>query len=190
LKPKRIFLDLDDVLNEFTMSTLSEMCPYFGEYKPEWGWDIVRACNESHGQPPLSVAEFWDSFDREHWVTRPKSDMCDWLIARCVALVGSDNVHILTSPTKDPDCLAGKLEWIHANLPGWLHRQYLIGPDKSLCASPDSLLIDDRDKNVGGFREAGGQAILVPRPWNEHGTQFHAQQTVRFWLAKIFDVGY
>lgn len=164
--PKRIFLDLDDVLNEFTMTTLKSLGCCDGLYKPEWGWDIVKAANAMHPHVTFTTQTFWNSINRNHWATLPKSDICDWLINLCVLLVGHANVHILTAPTADPDCLAGKLEWIHANLPKWIHSQYIMSSQKHLCASPDALLIDDRDKNVLDFKSAGGQAVLVPRPWN------------------------
>jgi 5'(3')-deoxyribonucleotidase len=189
LKPKRIFLDLDDVLNDFTMHSLRSVGCKLKEYDPEWGWDIVRACNATHPRWHCTPQTFWNSFGRDHWATIPKSGMCDWLIERSVSLVGYENVCILTSPTPDPDCTAGKQEWIQTNLPGFLHGQFLIGPRKDFCAAPDALLIDDRDKNVDDFRSAGGQAILVPRPWNTlHGSPPGSH--VRFYLSKIFDVGY
>ena len=166
MKPTRIFLDLDDVLNEFTMSTLKSLGCNIEDYDPKWGWDIVRAANASHPLRNFTPSTFWDSLDQKHWATRPESEICSWLIKRSEGLVGRENVHILSAPTLDPDCLAGKLEWIHANLPQWIHRQYLLGSQKHLCASPDAVLIDDRDKNVDDFRLAGGRSILVPRPWN------------------------
>jgi 5'(3')-deoxyribonucleotidase len=166
LRIKRIFLDLDDVLNEFTMTTLEALGCCAGPYNPEWGWDIVKAANEMHPHDVFTTETFWNSLNRKHWATLPKSRMCDRLIARCADFVGRENVYILSSPTKDPDCLAGKLEWIQDELPEWIHRQYMIGPQKHLCASPESLLIDDRDKNVQDFCEAGGKVVLVPRPWN------------------------
>ena len=93
-----------------------------------------------------------------------------FLLGWCESLVGQENVCLLTSPTIDPDCLAGKLEWIHEFTPKWLHRQYLVGPCKQFCAHPEALLIDDSDKNVNKFRDWGGQAVLVPRPWNTNHT--------------------
>jgi 5'(3')-deoxyribonucleotidase len=170
LKLTKIFLDLDDVLNDFTMHTLRSLGCYIDEYDPEWGWDIVRAANSFHPLRHFTPESFWSSFDREHWATIPKSPMCDWLIERSVTLVGCENVCVLTCPTPDPDCTAGKQEWIYRNLPNWLHSQFLIGPPKHLCASPGALLIDDRDKNVEDFRMAGGRAILVPKPWNRGAT--------------------
>jgi hypothetical protein len=166
LKPTKIFLDLDDVLNDFTMHTLRKLGCGIDKYDPEWGWDIVTAANSSHPLRHFTPESFWSSFGREHWATVPKSGMCDWLIDTAAGLVGQENVFILTCPTRDPASLSGKLEWIYSNLPTWLHRQYVMSPRKFLCASPTSLLIDDRDDNVDRFCEEGGRAILVPRPWN------------------------
>jgi 5'(3')-deoxyribonucleotidase len=166
LKINTIFLDLDDVLNDFTMFTLRSLGCDIVDYYPAWGWDIVKAANAMHPSRIFTKETFWDSLDRKHWATVPKSEMCDWLVRECAGLVGCKNVYILSAPTIDPDSLAGKLEWIHSNLPAWIHRQFLIGPHKHLCARPDALLIDDRDKNVEDFQEAGGRTILVPRPWN------------------------
>jgi hypothetical protein len=54
------------------------------------------------------------------------------------------------------------------NVPGGMRRQHLIvGEDcKELLARPDTLLIDDNEKNISAFRKSGGMAITVPRPWN------------------------
>jgi hypothetical protein len=59
------------------------------------------------------------------------------------------------------------LEWIHDNLPEWLHREYAITPRKWRFARPDALLIDDYGENIRLWREKGGPAIMVPRPWND-----------------------
>ena len=47
---------------------------------------------------------------------------------------------------------------------------------KHFCARPDALLIDDSDHNVEAFLAHGGQAILVPRPWNP----LHCMPTLTF----------
>ena len=187
MKINRIFLDLDDVLNDLTMSTLRTLGCNIKEYDPAWGWDIVKAANSCHPLRNFTPRSFWESISRRHWATRPKSQLCDWLVRRCENLVGRDSVYVLTSPTKDPDCLAGKLEWIHANLPEWMHRQYMVGPHKHLCASPDSLLIDDRDKNVEEFASSGGWSILVPRPWNRQARERDDVDRISRLLDGFFD---
>ena len=181
MKPTKIFLDLDDVLNTFTMSALAKVgCPVgpfdFGKYNPEWGFDILTAANALHRERSFTEAEFWGSLNMEFWTGVPKSRECDWLLDLCAALVGRGNVFVLTAaPSKVGDFVASaKVTWIRQNLPDWLQEQYLIGTCKRACASPEAILIDDTDKNVDAFRCAGGQAILVPRPWNS----FHGYETL------------
>lgn len=163
-----ILLDVDDTLNKFTMSALryftgrhdltdaDHPCP--GDY------DLIRAASALVGRP-LTKPEFWDFFPRDFWASLPKSDEFDMILDFAESF-GRENVCILTAPTIDPMCLAGKLDWIHENLPEWLHRQFLMGPRKHFCAHPQALLVDDANKNVNAFRAAGGKAVLVPRMWN------------------------
>jgi hypothetical protein len=73
---------------------------------------------------------------------------------------------LLTSPTIDPLCLAGKLYWIKQNLPTVYHRQYAITPRKFVCAQPGHLLIDDNEENCKVWLKNGGQVKMIPRPWN------------------------
>lgn len=171
MSPKTIFLDLDDVLNSFTMSALKEAgCPVgvheYEKYNPAWKYNIIGAANVLHPDRTFSENEFWKSLGPSFWATIPISIECGWLVRRCEALVGREQICVLTTPTQDTYVAAAKMEWIHFFLPGWLHQQFLIGPCKHLCARPDALLIDDSQRNVKKFITHGGQAILFPRPWN------------------------
>jgi len=185
--PTRIFLDLDDVCNTFTPYALRSVgCPVdvlsFDDCDPLWGYDIVAAANTLHPSRTFTLSSFWESIGRSVWATVPESAEFTLLLRWCEECVGTENVCILTSPTIDPDCLAGKLEWIHCHLPKRMHRQFLIGPTKHLCARPDALLIDDHEKNVNLFRQHGGQAILVPRPWN---SLFRVRDTLNYLLIEL-----
>ena len=173
MKPTKIFLDLDDVLNAFTLSALAEVgCPVeafdFDKYDHEWGYDIVAAANALHHERSFTEETFWGALSTESWINMPKSQECNWLLDMCASLVGRGNVFVLTAaPSKVGDFVASaKVTWIRQNLPDWLQEQYLIGTCKQACASPEAILIDDTDKNINAFRRAGGRAILVPRPWN------------------------
>ncbi len=177
MKPliKEIFIDLDDVLNTFTMYVLREMgCGVspinYDEYNSDWGYDIVKAMNTLHrGEPDWSCDTFWGAIRRRMWAGVPKTYFCDELIETCANLVGKRNVCILTTPTTDPDCAAGKTEWIQEFLPEWIHRQYAMCPRKEFCAHPNALLIDDKESNLLAFTEGhrGGYGIICPRPWNQ-----------------------
>lgn len=186
--PTRIFLDLDDVLNEFTMHALAHVGCFvnvesFDDFRPEWGFDIIKAANSLHpcrsSKQVFTEEKFWSFFSRGDWRNLPESMEFEFLLRQSETWVGRENICILTTPILDPDCSAGKVEWIYNHCPKWLHRQYLIGPPKHFCARPDALLIDDADHNVEAFRACGGQAILLPRPWNAD----HDRPGGEFWLA-------
>ncbi len=164
-----VLLDLDGVLNTFHKHAFDHLqVPYPDDsyYPTECGWDIVRAANQLAGYERFTPAAFWNSITREVWASVPPSPECEFILGWAEARVGQSHVHFLTSPTLSPDCLAGKLEWIQRFAPAWMQRQFLIGPSKHLCAKPSVVLIDDGDENVAAFRNCGGLAILVPRPWN------------------------
>ena len=166
MRIKRILLDLDDVCNTFTISALMHVGCSIPSVYPDVGYDIIAACNLLHPTKTWTAREFWEAIPRCLWAETPLSKEYFFILSSAAKLVGTENIFIATSPTKDPDCLAGKLEWIHDNMPSYLHRQYIITPRKWLCANEYTLLIDDSDENVKQFKQAGGQAVLVPRPWN------------------------
>jgi hypothetical protein len=168
---RRIYLDLDDVCNTLAPFVLNAVgCPIgpsdYASYPREHGFNISDVANDMLGTVRYTPATLWASIPRSVWVKVPESDIFHWLLDTAAAAVGRENVCIATSPTKDPDCLAGKLEWIHEHFPEWMHRQYAITPRKHLFARPNSLLIDDHGENAERFEAHGGHAILVPRPWN------------------------
>lgn len=110
----------------------------------------------------MSFHEFWKNIDDDFILhleyTREHFDI--------MRILRGMDVTILTAPVAKG--IYGRYLWIKKYLPGFYrNRKYLIGPDKSACANPDSLLIDDSDKNCEDFRKAGGNAILVPRMWNQ-----------------------
>jgi hypothetical protein len=182
---------MDGVCTEMTTYVLNRLgCPIkpfdFNSYPREVGFDIVEAANRL-GPRQWTPEEFWRAITREMWASFPPSQEFGWLLGHAEALVGQENVFFLTSPTRDPDSLAGKLEWIHKHCPKWMHRQFLMGPAKHLCARPDTLLVDDADKNVEAFRAAGGHTILVPRPWNKNWCHW-AQGTLQNRFHRLFQV--
>jgi acid phosphatase class B len=38
---------------------------------------------------------------------------------------------------------------------------------KAILAGPDKIMVDDSPAMVSAFTKAGGQAILIPKPWND-----------------------
>lgn len=166
----KVFLDIDDALNSLTMHFLRLRGCNVGDYEydkfpSECGYDIIGAYSKLSGKPTMDVKSFWEYYTRDVWETIPLSPQFQ-MILDFAEQFGQKNVCLLSSTTKGPDQLAGKLKWVQTYLPSWLHRQYLFGPRKWFCAGPDTVLVDDSDDNVNSFRQWGGHAILVPRPWN------------------------
>jgi len=190
----RIFLDLDDVLNTLVPHVLHSLgCAIdptdYAQYPKRHGWAISQAANELRGGDYYSPASFWSSVKREVWATAPKSPLCDWLVDTAARLVGRENVYVATSTTDFGDCLAGKLDWIHRNLPSWTWRQYLMTPCKHLLARPDALLIDDLTANLQAWLANGGHTILVPAPWNERWPLIdRAVRVVKEEFCQIFGI--
>lgn len=168
----RIFLDLDDTCNTLAMHVLYLAgCPVdnrdYSQHPRDFGYDIIGAANRLLGYTKYATyTQFWSRITRPNWAECPVSEIFPWILHRAARLVGRENVCIATAPTKSPECLAGKLEWIHRHMPEWMHWQYAITPCKHLFARPGALLIDDLEDNLQRFQAAGGEGILVPRPWN------------------------
>ena len=168
---KTILLDLDDVLNSFTMHSLKLMgCPVgpfdYDKYPRECGYDMVKAYNKL-GPQKLTPDQFWRYLPTEVWWTAPMSHEAKVLLSWARAKVGDQNVFIATKPTRCPYSASGKVLWIQSNLPSGMHRNYNITPHKHLMANEHTLLVDDSEKNVMKFVANGGRAILMPRPWNK-----------------------
>jgi hypothetical protein len=165
----KIFLDLDDTLNSFTMFVLGKMGADVGPYDyhrfPDVGYDIVAALKVLTGRD-MTPAEFWTSIPREFWSQAPRSLEFDSILGHCDKEVGLENTFILTSPTLCPESCAGKLEWIQREMPREMQRNFFIGPRKDVIAKRDYLLIDDAMRHLDAWKQAGGQTIVIPRPWN------------------------
>ena len=182
---RKVLLDIDGCMNHFIIEAMEKFgYPVnYDEYEPACGWDMLKCMQKKYGVK-VTPAEFWGSVKREWWSESKTSDECFDIIARAEQLVGRENVCLLTAPTLDPECVAGKIEWIQSRMPKWLQRQFLIGPRKHFCAREDHLLVDDADHNCIEFRQHGGQTILVPRPWN---TNHDLKHETRLYINARFD---
>lgn len=73
------------------------------------------------------------------------------------------DVQICSATGNVKNARAEKLEWIRANLgEGAAACANIVsqGPDKALFASPHAILIDDREKVLRPFIDAGGEGVL------------------------------
>lgn len=64
---------------------------------------------------------------------------------------------LLTSPSRDKSSIIGKSVWCKKHLP---NVKVIYSSHKYKYATPDSILIDDRKKNIDKWIQAGGIGIL------------------------------
>lgn len=158
MSPK-ILLDMDGVLADFAFRAL-----------------------QANGLPPdpslfakdyyagVGRETFWRKINLlgpEFWHFLPLTKEANEIVSLAVSYFGTENVGIATSPSQSTlsNCLAGKSSWMHKHFPA-LASHLIFLDHKELLASPYHLLFDDQAKNVDAFTLAGGEAFLVPRPWN------------------------
>ena len=72
---------------------------------------------------------------------------------------GRDHTFVLSSPSRHPSCLSGKLRSVQKYLKT---HNFMFGSAKYLCAKPTTLLVDDSLRKISRFKEHGGVAYHWP----------------------------
>lgn len=169
-----IFLDMDGVCADFVKAA----CAAHGKDDSEvdcWNFFEKWGITEDEFWEPVNAGgrEFWANLEPYPWFDELVSMVKD----------ADKNFYVLTKPSRQASCLAGKLDWIHKHF-GDKCRNYIFAPNKSPLAAPKRLLIDDSDDNVKGFRKHGGVAYLFPQPWN---ASRHSASDDFSWLRETLD---
>lgn len=159
----KLFLDMDGVLVNWCKGAhkLHNIPLDDGNwpYKrgPEgWNW------NRELG---MSTSELFADQGREFWAN------LDWMpdgkeiLEVCEYHFGRENICLLTNPWNANGVIDGRFDWVLKNMPDYYDR-ILVGACKEMCASPESLLVDDYDANIDNWEDSNGVGFLLPRPWN------------------------
>lgn len=175
----KVYLDMDGVLVNFRKG-IHEMfnVPYdYPKLTSKWNfwedwddvvfWDVNGFC----------TVDFW----RKLWFMHDGVEMLDAILNKFNAI----QIYLLSTPMPNSGSWTGKVLWVYDNMPAFVKRLIITQAPKSIFAGPDSLLIDDKDENIEEFIAAGGQGILVPRPWNKDSHL--ASQTVKI-VKKYLEV--
>lgn len=169
MKKTQILLDMDGVLADFLSGALEALNRDFNrditieQYVDRFGqWGTY----DFYG---ISQKEFWDSIQNtpNFWYNLKP---LPWYKELHEMLSGIGEVTILTTPSLDPSCAMQKLQWLNDKM-GIGSNQVLMGARKYLLAG-NGILIDDYSENVNKFKQAGGDAILIPSNWNTNGLTF------------------
>lgn len=138
-KKYKIFCDMDGVLVDFIRG-----------YYELTGRDITGQYHTDK--------RFWEPIDAEgykFWVrlnwTSDGKVLWDY--------IKKYNPELLSSPSIQNDSRVGKHDWVKRELPG-VHLILRSASKKQEFASPDTILIDDRESNIEQWAAAGGIAIM------------------------------
>ena len=159
-KEIRIAVDLDGVVSFWIKSG----CEIFNiDMEDE---DIRKKLKETRGKLEdvmgISDDEVWEKVDEAGVKFWSDMELLPWA-KRLWEEMGkkSDMVCFLSSPSNNPICAQGKLEWIKKHFDT---KNFIITPKKEFCATPQTLLIDDYKKKIKKFEDAGGYGFLWPDP--------------------------
>ena len=157
---KTVFLDIDGVLVSFRRGIANALGkPYdYATMSDKWHfWE---------DWPSITFEEVNDACTFDFWQYLPWMYDGREILRAITDTFGLEKIYLLTSPMPNIESPTGKWLWISDNLPVYLKRTIITQAPKHLLARPNTLLIDDKDENINEFEAAGGQGILVPRPYN------------------------
>lgn len=137
VSPVSIFLDLDGVVADFDSH--------------------ADACAKKTPDGKMN----WEALDFQWWVTMPAFAGAKKFYDDLKNLAP---VKFLTAPVLSEDCFSGKAKWVQNFVPEkgrWILMDLIICPsqDKRNLAKSGAILIDDREKNVREWVEAGGIGV-------------------------------
>lgn len=152
-----IYLDLDDVLVDFTGAALELHGWSWGKYKRQglatWHLPSVMKITVDEFWEPIQQlgASFWEMLNPLPWfgalIEFVESNFDEWYIA--------------TSPSPHHSSYVGKLSFLQRAF-GFGFNQFVFTNHKHLLANPNAVLVDDRPDNVEQFVVNGGNSILFP----------------------------
>jgi 5'(3')-deoxyribonucleotidase len=137
----KLYVDLDGVLTDFDKQFFNFFHTHTSDLSNSEVWNKIDNTDES----------FWSSMD---WLPNGK---------KLWDTIKKYNPIILTSPSNHPSSIKGKILWMEKNLP---NTPYIIEPQKEKYAIENSILIDDKEKNIKKWIDNNGIGILYKNPKN------------------------
>jgi len=175
-KEIKIFVDLDGVLTNW-IKDATEICgiDLFDEEERQKLKDNNCLINEKIGYTDKFLWESIEKKGEDFWTNLESFSWTKRLIERCKK---EKHFCLLTSPSQDPECASGKVKWINKEL-GKDFRDFLIGSPKYFCADENSILIDDMNKNIEAFEDAGGNGFLWPNSLSVEDGEVDIEETFK-----------
>ena len=165
---KNLYLDQDGCLTNFFEAALHKLNKKYRKDNP-----ITVSEYIDYGKFDMAALfgitneEFWqcvEGGDQYFWDTLP---VYPWSKNLYDFLSRFAPVTILSSPSDGRNCVWGKVKWLKEKIDPLISTgDCIFTKKKYLLANPESLLIDDLQKNCDEFIAAGGNAVCVPSNWN------------------------
>jgi 5'(3')-deoxyribonucleotidase len=178
------YLDLDGVLADFHRSALmAHGQPDLFRKRPMLRGEKAWALPTHLG---VSDKEFWSKFEsRDWWANLALTPEARGIYALVKEAFEPNNVSICTTPSDNAGCQPGKLDWVERHFP-CLQAKVVFSRHKEELAGHNCVLIDDCEQHVRRWREAGGLAFLVARPWNSsHEREPMILEDLEVWLETV-----
>lgn len=174
-----LLLDMDGVLADFVGSA----CRLFGKSESSvTQWHIEKDWGITQEEFWAKIAEAGEDF----WANmEPTSEFTELIRI-------TDNFLVVTSPSLDPACAAGKTKWLQTHLPERHRRKYLICAAKKRVVR-GRFLVDDSTNNCLTFswNSAPGEieslGVVWPAVYNRPADRVEAlREDVVKWLRLYY----
>ena len=159
-----IYLDMDGVCCDFVSAALR-----INGFEPE---EVFSRWQQEHrGEFHMSkvldikMETFWDHIHTGGIDFWRGLEAYPWFTQMHKELEKLGRVVFLSSPTRSPDCIAGKHHWLQDRF-GRTFNQFIFTQQKDLLAHSNATLIDDYEGNITAFNDRQGHGQLFPRFWN------------------------
>lgn len=181
-----ILLDMDGVCCDFTGALLK----MFGKTEK----DYLYRMGYSRGKHPYDILqetcavtaqEFYEAYSKTPGFYE-NLEPFPWFHELWRGLNQIQDVYFLTSGPS-VKAFSGKAAWVEKHLGEQYVRRCIVCAAEAKCgmAKPGNILIDDTDRNIEQFREAGGQAFYFPslQFWGHHPSSDAVDQCIA-WAAE------
>lgn len=182
---KRIFLDIDGVMGDWDNAVLDCMGI---KYKAKIESAIENGIQLTEMFP--DIRKTLDKYTHSFWKSIKPLPWAHELYKRAFQL---GDVAFLTSsgnfkkrPGYVSDGAKGKVLWVAEHFPD---SRLLITRDKYMCASPQSILIDDTTEKLEKFEDYGGHTFLWPNQYKIMNNRPGFETVMRELERKIVGMG-
>lgn len=160
-----VYLDCDQVLTDFIAGSLAAVgihYPGTRNWPKGWTYNYFRQAGTTREEVNQHCGpNFWANLP---WMADGRE-----ILAEVLARFYPQELMVLTTPMPNNGSYSGKMIWFEKNCPELYERVVpTLVPKEEFAYDFNTILIDDCQDNVEAFINAGGAAILVPRPWNPH----------------------